>query len=121
MFALVVDWADQEAVHKLLDCELVMAHPVEGKHLLWVDECALLREPFVYPQFKIRGVNGDCPLTGYGLLTGGWTYEHPGDFDLDPSTIPAVIFEEHWTRRISPDECIDQLLRIYCQEKLKNS
>lgn len=110
-FPLLVDWADQADIHKLLDCELI--HSIRcHDDLLWVDESGLLREPFVYPQFKIRGVNGDCPLTGYGLITGGWTYKHVTGCSVFTTSL-SIIFEEHWPRRINPDQCIDQLLRLY--------
>jgi hypothetical protein len=108
----VVDWADQADIHKLLDADLIRCAPVAGDHLIWVDESALLREPFVYPQFKIPGANGNCPLTGYGLLTGGWTYRHVADCSVFTTALP-IIWEAHWPRRINPDQCIDQLLRLY--------
>lgn len=117
-FNLVVDWEDQADIHKLLDCDLIQSVPMDSKRILWVDESGLLREPFVYPQFKILGVNADCPLTGYGLVTG---LKGGNISDYIPASnngiAYGVVWEEHWTRRINPDECIDQLLRIYSYPK----
>lgn len=114
---LTLDWSDQRHIHRdLLDCDLMQ--PVQlpaqlGSHILWVDESGLLREPFIYPQFKLMDTNGNCPLTGYGLIT-AWNYDHRivvPECEIDIPTLP-VIFEP-WERRINPDLCIDQLLRCY--------
>jgi hypothetical protein len=82
---------------------------------IWIDECGLLREPFIYPQWKIGGINGDCPVSGYGLVTG---FDHETNKVTDVELPPlAIIFEHHWPRRIHPDKAIDQLLRVYFQPK----
>lgn len=114
VFPIVVDWEDQADIHKLLDADLLQSLPMNGFNILWVDECGLLREPFIYPQFKIPGVNGNCPLTGYGLVT-GCRNAKVTNYVMGMDT--CVIWEEHWPRRINPDQCIDQLLRVYFQPK----
>jgi hypothetical protein len=114
VFPLVVNWADQADIHHLLDCDLIQSVYMATPDLLWIDESGLLREPFIYPQFIIKGVNGAHPLTGYGLVTGFYGREPDmvTDCVVRFESLP-IIWEEHWPRRINPDQCIDQLLRVY--------
>jgi hypothetical protein len=109
----------------LLDCEAVQAVPLNrsGRRnsleasygLLWVDESGLLREPFVYPQFKFaRYAMGECPLTGYGVVTGGADSDgYPTDSTLDGETLCDEIKFERWQKRIDPGLVLEQVFRAY--------
>jgi hypothetical protein len=118
---LIVNWADQRYIHNLLDCDLVQQLMFGGalrgvRVAIYVDECALIREPFVYPQFKVASVNGEHPITGYGLVV-GW-FEGVVDCPTSVAAIAGTItWEHHWQRRINPDLCIDQVLRVYFGQK----
>jgi peptidoglycan hydrolase-like protein with peptidoglycan-binding domain len=99
----------------LLDCRyieavklLIAGQPVQ---IIWIDEEGLLRQPFVYPQFRCQGANGGNPLAGYGLITGispTGTMENVASFSFAP-----LLFFEEWEKRIPTDSVISQLLRIY--------
>jgi hypothetical protein len=105
--------------HMLLDCDCVDAVQVSflkyGPHAIWIDDEGLLREPAPYPQFRVLGVNGDAPLTGYGILT-RMTEGGRGDVAsvhiTAPELAPLIQFEE-WSRRLKPEDYIPQLLRLY--------
>jgi hypothetical protein len=118
---LIVNWADQAYIHNLLDCDLVRRYVFKApagltSTAIYVDECALIREPFVFPQFKVFSVNGDHPLTGYGLAV-GWADEVT-HMPISVSTFTDLLtWEHHWQRRINPDLCIDPLLRVYFGQK----
>jgi hypothetical protein len=118
LFVLLIDPNDLSGLHALLDCALFERVPLEPSFAsldstLWVDESGWLREPFVYPQFGLYPHSR--PLAGYGLLTGPLDGE---SLMLTATNValaeiaPLVLFEP-WTQRLSPDACIEQLLRIY--------
>jgi hypothetical protein len=104
-----IDW-----MHQILDCDMIEHVGMGADHDLWCDENALAREPFVYPQFCFpdSNINDGCPIAGYALVT-----SHRGA-DIDSCKIPPMelgrsIQFEPWQLRINPDDCINQLLRIY--------
>lgn len=127
---MVVDWADQRFIHNLLDCDLVQRHIFKAaagftSTAIYADECGLIREPFVFPQFKVFSVNGDHPITGYGLAVGwngwqagGYSQDEVTHMPISPGTFKDLVtWEHHWPRRINPDRCIDQVLRVYFGQK----
>jgi hypothetical protein len=102
----------------LLDCtyiDCVRCQFPSGEHALWVDEACFLREPLVYPQFKIAGVNSDRPLAGYGLLTG----LNPGagqeilSCRLPGPELAQLVQFESWQKRLKAEDYLDQLTRLY--------
>lgn len=78
---------------------------------IWIDEEGLLREPAVWPRFKIR--NG--PLCGYGLVlahnSAGESVSVPEVVDLAAFVRLTAISFEPYQIRLKPDDYIEQITR----------
>jgi hypothetical protein len=100
--------------------EIISANGTE--HVAWVDSQGLDRQPFSYPHWTIKAFN-DRGVAGYGLVTG--INESPGlfsqlgnqanmcDCQIPLDALAHVIGWEPWGRRISIDNVIPQMMRIY--------
>jgi hypothetical protein len=107
------------AVAEILDCELIQAvglgiMTANGvDHVAWVDDEGLLRQPFVYPHFIIKTANGGQPMAGYGLVTGIRDNGETTNCQLAYADLAQLTGFEPWRSRISIDDVIPQMLRLY--------
>lgn len=109
-------------VAKLLDCEMIQAIRLSGyvngtEHVVWIDESGLLREPFVYPCFALPNANNGQPMAGYGLITGISDQGQMLNCQFGFNALIKVLGYEPWRARISIDNVIPQMLRVYTLDR----
>jgi hypothetical protein len=102
----------------LLDCEMLevvnlgmVSHDIQ--HVAWIDEEGLLRQPFVYPKWALTNVHDGHGMAGYGVITGMDAYGAMANCFLNIANIVHLLGFEHWRSRISIDDVIPQMLRVY--------
>lgn len=105
-----------ERWRQLLDCEHIEHVRCEfagrGLHAAWIDEEGYLRQPAVYPLFRLLGANGGEPMAGYALITGAQGPEI-SEPRLTGSELGGLVSFEVWGQRLKSEDFIDQLLKLY--------